>query len=188
MADLVTELKNSKKNFIYNIVQKGEDYQETITNTLKILIGEKGMKSIYVSINKDYQSLKTDFTDKGIDVKKIFFVDAVTKTTGPKALEVEDCIFIENVLNLTEMDIVFSKAVHLLTKKIPAIDVFLLLDNVASLVSIGIDRQMVTRFVRSLASQLKKWGMSGIIMSLDVDDAKELNKSLMLFCDKCITV
>ena len=111
----ISQLKELQEYVALAIVD-ADKYTETNTKIIKELT-EDGTPGVYVTLNRPYENIKTFLAKEKIDTKNVIFIDAVTKTAGGKIERTEDCLFIGNPENLTDVSIAMDQAIMAIPKK-----------------------------------------------------------------------
>ena len=149
------------------IITPVEDLHEKIGNVLK---GLEGTLGIYISLNKTEKSINASFTKKGIDVKKVFFIDCVAKEKSK-----EDVLY-TSPSNLNE--IIFSIKTFL--DNIEG-EKFIIIDALSTLLIYNNENNVAT-FVNDL---LKHSSPSTEILAFSPETkGEELLKKIFNFFDK----
>ncbi|MFC1455122.1 RAD55 family ATPase [Candidatus Undinarchaeota archaeon] len=152
-------------------------YPTTIMKLAKALENNSNL-SLYISLNKLYETLIANMKDKGIDTKKFCFIDAITKTIK-EPTPAKGCAFVASPNALTEMSL--QLAVHIEDHQPTAV----LFDSLSTLLVYDTSTT-VTRFVHSLIQQIRSAGSSAIFTALEGDTDSALVKQLSLFVDEVI--
>ena len=108
-------------------VVNAKKYTEANIELLKILINERKMLGIYLTINKPYVSIKKILEKNNIDTERIFFIDCITKTSGGNPEITENCLYIASPKNLTELGVALYQAMSAMKSKE---NKFLFLDSI----------------------------------------------------------
>jgi len=175
------EVQENAGNVLLYLVS-AESYAKTNTQIIKNLVQEKGLKGIYITINRPYQNLIEMFSRKGIDTDKIFFIDAITKVTGGKEVDVKNCVFLDSPTNLTDIAIAMRQAVNFMEG-----EKFIFVDAISTLLIYNND-QSVIKFAHFIIGRIRDWKAEGIIISILKDMDEKLKSQLTEFCDSKIEV
>src|SRR3989338_5635741 len=107
MASVKEELKRLKdlKEFVLLANVNAKNYEKTNTEIIRHLIEDMSIPGVYATLNKPYYVMKDNLKKKGIDVRLIIFIDAVTKTAGGDVKKTKDCLFIGSPENLSDISI-----------------------------------------------------------------------------------
>ena len=165
------------KNYVVLATVNPKKYQEINLKLIKHLIQDKNIPGIYVTLNKPYETMAELFKKNKINTDMIIFIDAVTKTEG-NIKKTEDCLFIGNPENLSDISIAMDQAVRSIHSK----EKFLFFDSLNTLLIFN-SAIAVARFIHFLAGKMRAWGVKGIIISLRRGVEEELINELTQFCD-----
>ena len=91
------------KQYIALAIVAAPKYQQTNMQIIKELTETNAIPGVYVTLNKPYANLKTEFEADRIDTRMIIFIDAVTETAGGKTEKTESCLFIGSPQNLSDI-------------------------------------------------------------------------------------
>src|SRR3989344_5714725 len=178
MKDFENKLKNSK-NYIVLATVPASSYSKNNIEMVKILTNIQNTPGVYVTLNKPFNILERNFKSNKIDVNKIIFIDAVTKTAGGKVSKTKNCLFIGNPENLSDVSISMDQAVH----AVPGNNKFVFFDSLSTLLIFN-SADVVAKFIHFLAGKMRVWKVKGIIISLeDKKNNKELIDKLSQVCD-----
>ena len=125
-----------------SLQQKEENLKEELKNLKQY---ENKISSVYVTLNKPFKTLQELFKREKIDIQKIFFIDAVTKTSERNAQETGHYSFVGTPADLTSIS--------------------LKLDNAA----------VVSQFIHHLSSKMREWKVKGIIVAIHKEIQIKLN-------------
>lgn len=167
------------KDYIALATVPASSYAKNNLEMVKILVNVQNTPGVYVTLNKPFDTLEKDFKGSDIDVKKIIFIDAVTKTAGGNVKKTNNCLFIGNPENLSDISIAMDQAV----RAVPGKEKFVFFDSLSTLLIFN-TADIVAKFVHFLAGKMRVWKVKGIIISLeDKKNNKELIDKLSQFCD-----
>ena len=169
------------KQYIALAIVEAPKYQQTNIEIIKELTERNATPGVYVTLNRPYENLRTEFEAEHIDTRMIIFIDAVTETAGGKTEKTESCLFIGSPQNLSDISIAMDQAV----RAVPGKEKFLFFDSLNVLLiynAVG----TVARFIHFLATKMRVWGVKGIIISLQKESNKELVDEIEQLCDKRI--
>lgn len=150
------------------------DYNEGIIKILK----ENKEPICYVTVSKGVDALVEMFKNEKLDLKKIFFVDCITKTIiTPK--EQDNAMFVSSPDALTDISMAITKSYE----NVSAV----LIDSISTL-SFYHDNNMLLRFVNNIInkSRIKSKNMYFVVSGKDKDTA--LSKELSVLVDKVIEI
>lgn len=166
------------KEYIVIATVDAKRYQETNLALVKHLTKDEKTPGVYVTLNKPFKYMKELFRKENINTKLIIFIDAVTRTSGGKLEKTDDCLYIGNPENLSDISVAMDQAVTALPSK----EKFVFFDSLNTLLLFN-SLSTVARFVHFLAGKMRSWGVKGIIISLEKRAHKELIDELSQYCD-----
>jgi len=184
VMDLVKELSKISDKEIVLILCDEKKYLETNLRILHILTNKFKEKGIYVTINRPYESLIELLKKKKINIKSLFFIDAITPTVAGKTEDTSNCLFIDSPQNLTELSIALSEAFTGMKQKE---DRFIFFDSLSTLLIYN-EAKSVERFAHFLTGKMRKWKIKGVLISLQKNIDENLISQVSHFCDKVIEV
>lgn len=172
-------------NYIALFVTRKKTYAKTNMDILKILVDEKKLAGIYVTINRPYKNLVGVLKKNGIRTDNLFFIDCITKTGGGRPEMTENCLYIASPQSLTELGVALTQATEAMGRKE---NKFLFLDSL-SVMSIYNELATVAQFSHFLTAWLRLQQLKGgILISME----KEIDEKLLLIltelCDRVIEV
>lgn len=154
-----------------------------VVQSIKQLISKGGYNGIVVAVNRPYTVMKETLAKEGVDVKKLFFIDLVTRTPDGRPQAYADCICVTSSQNLTEISIAISQALSVLPKG----KRFLLLDSVNTLMTYN-NPAIVLKFFHFVITKLREAGVNGIFVVSDDKADHALMVQLSSFVDKVVEV
>jgi len=172
------EFGEKPKDFMVAVVTSAENYFPTDIAILNYLVNTREMKGVYVAMNKPYPTLVKILQNSNIDTDKLFFIDAISGNLGQDE-EISNCVFLSNPAAISELGMT---VLNLCDEKKAD---FLLLDSLSTLVIYN-DRLDSVKFTHYLITQLRKYGLAGVIMSLDKYKDPEAIKDISMFVDNVI--
>src|SRR3989338_7942505 len=98
------------QDYVALAIVDADKYQATNIKIIKELV-VAGIPGVYVTLNKPYDTIKGTFYKQKIDLSKIIFIDAVTKTAGGQVQKRDDCLFIGSPQNLSDISIAMDQAI-----------------------------------------------------------------------------
>lgn len=170
-----------KEQDIVLLITKPENYSKLILNLLNFLLVKMKLFGIYVTINKPFDSLSAWLEKNNIDVNKLFFIDAVTRTVAERSVLTEKCLFISSPTNLTDLSI---SLVQILKNPKPE-KKFILLDSLSTLLIYN-SPETVLQFVHFISSRIRMSRILGMFLCLEEEKSKKVISSLSQFCDKVV--
>lgn len=175
-----SELKDLKE-YIALATVDAKNYQETNIKIIKHLTQHDNIPGVYVTLNKPFSTLLSLFEKKGVDTRLIIFIDAVTKISGGELEKKDNCLFIGNPENLSDISVAMDQAVRAIRGK----EKFLFFDSLSTLLVYN-KATTVARFIHFLASKMRAWQVKGIIISLRKESDQELINELSQIVDVLI--
>jgi KaiC/GvpD/RAD55 family RecA-like ATPase len=163
-----------------------ESYMEVNTEAIRILIEDMKFQGIYITVNKPYHELVSEFSKSGLDTSKIRFVDAISQTYGMKPKENKQCKYVFGPLNIE--GIVNAVREFLPEIKTPAGKIFVFIDSITTVLLYN-HLPRTVRFSKFLTSDLRKLNINGIMVSVAAGMTSErLVKEVKQFCDEVIDI
>ena len=170
------QLKKLKEYVVLATVD-AKRYQDANIALIREMTSQK-IPGVYVTLNKPYHTVKELFRKKGIDTKLMIFIDGVTKTSGGNIEKTDECLFIGNPENLSDISLAMDQAVTSLPPK----ERFVFFDSLSTLLIFN-SLSTVAKFVHFIAGKMRMWKVKGIIISLEKESHKDLINELSQFCD-----
>ena|SRR3989344_1145880 len=167
----------SLKHYIVLATVSPKTYQKTNLQIIKHFVGKENIPGVYVTLNKPFSTVKEILEKNKINTRMLIFIDAVTKQVYEKPKKTNECLFIGNPENLSDISIAMDQAVC----SLPA-EKFVFFDSLNTLLIYN-EPIVVARFIHFLSGKMRAWKVRGIIISLEKSN-KELISELMQFCDK----
>ena len=155
--ELLEEL-NTKS--VVLVVATPENYIDINTELLRYFCNKKKMKGIYVTVNKNYETMSTFFKSNNIDVDRVFFIDS---TIRPGLLREKNCIYVGHPEDLTGISISISRVFSMISE-----ESFLILDSITTMRSYN-SPDKIAKFVHFLSAKLSGTKMKGIFLVQAVD-------------------
>ncbi|MFC1732998.1 hypothetical protein ACFL6I_22075 [candidate division KSB1 bacterium] len=166
------------KEYVVLATVDAKRYHATNMALVRHLTKEEKIPGVYVTLNKPFKTMASQFKKEGIDTDMIIFIDAVTKTAGGEVEKTDKCLFIGNPENLSDISVAMDQAVMALPSK----EKFVFFDSLNTLLLFN-SLSTVARFVHFLAGKMRTWKVKGIIISLEKRAHKELIDELNQYCD-----
>jgi len=134
---------------------------------------------IYVSLNRPYEPLTKNLKGKGVNIDKVLFIDAISRSAGQEVKDAPNCIYLDSAGALTTISITINKALK--TGKFDS----LLFDSLSTLLIYN-SKGAIVKFVQSLINNTKKKKITTIFTILKGDAEKGLLNELGMFADEVI--
>jgi KaiC/GvpD/RAD55 family RecA-like ATPase len=165
------------ENQILVLIMPEDDYIERLMNVVKQLTHLDG-SICYISLNRPYDSLKETFEHGGLDLKDIYFIDAITQTAKIPST-CKECEFVSSPGALTELSVSISKVMDEGKHK------FLLFDSLSTLLVYESDTT-IAKFVHFLMAKVRVAGCGALFTCLNQDADSVLIKDINMFADRVI--
>jgi hypothetical protein len=148
-------------------------YQEAVLELLRYF-SERFRSGLYITLNRPTATLQGSFEKAGIDGGELLFLDSITNMPQH---DTESCCFLGRMRELSDLSSGVSKMVTE-NKGIK----FVLLDSVSTLLIYN-DPKSVARFCHSVAERLRKWGLAGAFICVEMGEGMDTIAQLAQFCD-----
>jgi hypothetical protein len=148
-------------------------YQDAVLDVLRYF-SERFGSGLYITLNRPTATLKGSFEKAGIHGSKLLFLDSITNIPEH---DTESCCFLGRMRELTDLSMGVSKMVS----ERKAIK-FVLLDSVSTLLIYN-DPKSVARFCHLVAERLRKWGLPGAFICVEMGEGMDTIAQLAQFCD-----
>ena len=176
---LEEEIKG-RSSYIILVLTNAKNYQEVYIEIIKTLTSSENTPGVYITLNKPYSTLNSIFEKEGIDSRMLFFIDAISRTSG-EPTKVKNCLFIGSPQYLSDISIALTEAVNAL----PSPDKFIFFDSLSTLLIYN-QAGTVAKFFHFLSGKMRAWNIKGIILSLEGDKDELLLARVSQFCDATI--
>ena len=171
MVDIVKELSDNQTVLL---LVPSTDYNNVTLDTVKKLSNESVG---YVTLNKTFDSLKETFSKKGVNLKNIVFVDAITRTFK-EAKDTDCCYFVNSPGALTELSLAISKFLKHNFK-------YVIFDSITNLL-IYSKKAPVAMFLSSIVNKIKASKTKAVFYALSIKEQESLIQQSGMFVDKTI--
>ena len=135
---------------------------------------------VYVSLNRPFEPLTKNLKSKGVNVDKVLFIDAISRSAGQEVKDAPNCIYLESAGAMTKISITINKALK--TGKFDG----LLFDSLSTLLIYN-SKDAIIKFVQSLINNTKKKNITTVFTVLKGDADQGLLDKLGMFADEVIT-
>lgn len=137
---------------------------------------------IVVTTNQPYTTLIRNYENYGLDLSRIWFVDAITKCAlGRIPQEANNCRFVKNPANITDLGIVISDVLNNFPDEKPCI----LFDSISTML-IYISSINISKFLHFITNKLKILNSPGIFLAVDKSLDPLLMTQIVTFVDEVI--
>jgi hypothetical protein len=155
-----------------------DNMRETTISLVKIA-SERAEQIIYISINQPAPYLNKQFQKSGIDISKIYYIDAITKyAVGKPPDDFNQCIFLNTPSDLTGMSVAISESIK---NRIEG-RVIICLDSVNAML-IHMPSKSISKFIHFMTSKMKVLNISGIYLAIEEGLDPVIISQLTLFSD-----
>lgn len=168
-----------KDNQIVVLIIPDNDY---LNNMIKLTkdISQTSNRICYVTLNRPYRSLMELFSNSNIDVKKFYFIDAITKT-AEIADSNQNCDFVSSPNALTELSLSISNVLE--KEKFD----YMIFDSLSTLL-VYESETVITKFVHFLIAKVRVIGCSALFTCLQQDINSVLIRDINMFADKVLDI
>ncbi|TET64791.1 hypothetical protein E3J49_03230 [Candidatus Bathyarchaeota archaeon] len=153
-----------------------ESYLKVNLIVLKKLVNEKGLKCIYVAINKPVSSLIEAFKREDIQTGKLFFIECSTVNSGAEKR------ILAKLDNLTNLNMSISRLIEDTSGR-----KFVYLDAISALYIFN-PANVVERFAHHLIASTKSKRIELVLVAVNEEIDKRSMVALTTFCDGKIEV
>lgn len=134
-----------------------------------------------MNLNELYKTLIQHLKNMNLDVRKFFFIDAISLTSDKTNTKHDNCIFVSNPNSLIELSLAITQGLN--TEK-PDLLIF---DSLSTLL-IYEKESTVTKFIHALIGKIKAAGIDAYFTALEGDSQNESIKDLSMFVDNVNTL
>ncbi len=178
LSDILKTNIGKFKDYVALATVNPDNYQETNIEIIRYLVQEEKIPGLYVTLNKPFNVIFNLLKKEKINTDMVVFIDAVTRTAGGNVEKTQNCLYIGNPENLSDISVAMDQAV----RQIPSEEKFLFFDSLDTLLIYN-KPITVAKFIHFLSGKMRVWKVKGIIVSLSRESNKELIDQLNQFCD-----
>ena len=172
--DLQTDIGSNK---IILLTVSKEGYRRSVLDIASFL-DKNSTKVCYVCVNDPYGFVASNLDKNGIDAKKFFFIDTLTRNVQEPP-HTDNCIFVSSPSALTEISLAFSKALNEMHCDASIFDTL-------STMLVYEKPHAIIQFIHNLLTKLRISSGKAIFITLKDDLNSELTKDLYMFVDKVV--
>lgn len=172
------EVKKESKIVLLTI--QGEEYTKNI-HYLAEYLSNKYPRILYVSLNELYSNLVLSLKDSKVDVKKFYFIDAITTSAETNVQKKDNCTFVVSPNALVELSLAISSAIE--EQKPRAV----LFDSISTLL-IYENPKTVVKFVHSLIGKIRAASTDAFFTALEGDAKTPAIEDLGMFVDEFMSM
>lgn len=159
----------------YLVLLNQSNLQEDVQSIVEFFVKKREWSCVYVNLNRLYEAIEKDL-EGDIDMKKLFFIDAVEQDPKKKA---DNAWLVFSPSALTQIDLTITQIVQFIQS-----DGFVIVDSLDGLV-INNNSDMVARFIRSVTAKVTKYNSRLIVIASEGTDKGIINK-ISPFFDKVL--
>jgi len=172
-------LSGEKKLFL--VISPPEKLKLYNIEIIRQLIIDK-QSVLVVTTNQPYTTLVKNYENCGLDISRIWFVDAITKSAlGRIPQEARNCRFVKNPANITDLGIVITDVLNKFPDQKPCI----LFDSISTML-IYIPSINISKFFHFITNKLKLLNSPGIFLAADKSLDPLLMTQIVTFVDEVI--
>jgi len=172
-------LSGEKKLFL--VISPPEKLKLYNIEIIRQLIIDK-QSVLVVTTNQPYTTLVKNYENYGLDISRIWFVDAITKCAlGRIPQEASNCRFVKNPANITDLGIVITDVLNRFPDQKPCI----LFDSISTML-IYIPSINISKFFHFITNKLKLLNSPGIFLAADKSLDPLLMTQIVTFVDEVI--
>ena len=175
---LKDELKNLPEEYSVLVVVSSKNYERVILAFMDIFLNEKKYFGTYITTNKPFRKILSNFLKSGIKADNLFFIDCVTKEAPSKEI---NGIKVFSSQDVTEINVLLDKVIRQKKKG----GEFIFLDSVSTLLVYN-DEKIVEKFIHALLERIYRWKTRGIFITVETEANKLILENLALFFDRVI--
>jgi hypothetical protein len=175
---LLAQLVDVTDNRVILISSKSENHSRVVSNMLDILVNQRGMGGVYLSITRPYEFILSTTKAAGIPAEDIYFIDCISLMAGKQHEKNENVVFVENPSSLEEVSMYLDR----MLSKVQKPKKFLFLDSLSSLLIYNTDKS-VREFTHFIINKIRLENITGVILSIEKKEAEDLVKTLTPMCD-----
>jgi hypothetical protein len=157
-------------------------YRENTIHLIQEIQKSSSLRVIIICVNQPAAFLRDFYTKNGIDIGRIFFIDAITHyATGTSPAPLENCRFVSKPNDLTAMGI----AVTTTLKKFEGEKTVIFLDSVNAML-IHTSSVDLSKFIHFIISKLRILNIAGILLAVEKGLDPVLLSQLTTFADDMV--
>ncbi len=176
---LKVAFKGMGSNNVILVSSKSENHEYVVSNLLDILVKERGMGGVYISVTRPYDFVASKMEALSIPSSDVYFIDCISMMAGKTHQSGnQNVAFIENPSSLEEVSMYLDK----MLAKVRNQKRFIIMDSLSSLLIYNTDKT-VKEFTHYLINKVRLDNIEGVILSIEKKEAEELVKTLTPMCD-----
>lgn len=139
----------------------------------------RGCATVVISVTLPSVVLTKLFRNEGIDLSRIYLIDAVTRYSGGEAGESDGhCVFISNPGNLTDIGIAMTETL----RSMPDGEKCVVLDDIATML-LYTSSATFMKFIHFITNRLRLMEVQGILFAVEKGLAPTIEAQLSTFSD-----
>jgi len=162
------------------LIIPNREYSRSIGVIAKYL-SDNYSKVAYISLNELYDTLQSNLKANKVDVDRMIFVDAITRTAQTRIQKTSNCTFVTSPNDLVELSLAITDVLN--KGNVDA----LLFDSLSTLL-IYEKEKTATKFIHSLIGKIKAVGGDSVLTALEGDANREAIRNLQMFVDEVLTM
>ncbi len=180
--EITQELNNLPEGWIVLLETSVEKILDTSLSAMKFLIGEKNYIGIVLSASRPHKNLVNLYEQKGIDTKRILFLDCISKSQSMDLEEAGNVLYLESASDLTNISLAIKGSME----KIKG-NRFVFVDSITSML-IHNKPEIFARFIHGILTKMRINGVSGLLISLENETDKEIRAEIAQLCDRIVKI
>ncbi|MCQ8893402.1 MAG: hypothetical protein NQU46_02035 [Methanolinea sp.] len=147
---------------LFLVLSAAERLKQNNIGIIRTLTGQ-GYRVVVITTNQPSAVLRRLYTAEGIELSKVFFIDAITKYAMGRVPEGEvQCRFVNSPSNLTDLGIAITEVLNTLSGE----KACLLFDSISTML-IYIPSTHISKFIHFITSKLRLVDASGIFLAVE---------------------
>ena len=179
MADAVT-LDIQDDSLLYLMLAPPDRINAMNISVIKNILS-RSCTPIIITVNQPYKVLAKTYAKEGIEMEKIYVIDAVTQYSGGISDPTPRVKFVNNPANLTDLGIAITE----LLKQIQSEKKCIMFDSVSMLL-IHIPAATASKFLHFVVNKLKLSDISGIFLCVEKGLDPVILSQMSAFVDKIV--
>ncbi len=184
MSDLkkiAKELDGVGDGAVYLIEADVEDAPAATIEAIRS-VTKSGLSAIVISASRPYNNLMSLYSKSGIDTKKVYIIDCVTKASSERLEEAGNVVYLDSVSDLTTM----SLALNAMVESIRG-GKAVFLDSISTMLIYN-RPDIFAKFIHVMLTKLRVSGVGGILISSESANNREVRAEIVQLCDRVIKV
>lgn len=179
MADS-TSTESADDDLLYLMIAPPENIHAMNIAVIKKIL-KRDCTPLVITVNQPFKVLTKIYIKEGIDISKIYVIDAVTQYSGGICEENPKVKYVNNPANLTDLGIAISEVL----KKMPENKKCIMFDSVSMLL-IHIPSATASKFFHFVVNKLKLSDISGIFLCVEKGLDPVILSQMSSFVDKIV--